>query len=251
MLRIPLPSPDSALLFQPRFSDRPLPLQLALLLLCLTPLALTVSLYRYELRLVPPHTARTLLGLRVLVVLLLILVAVFQPVVAHSTSESLPGRVVIAVDRSDSMGVADPQRPLLDKLRLARALNLTADVCPNAVLDAWIKQLQTPGGQNYPEHEQKLVQQAVRRIDALTRSQIARSVLAPESGALVDALRGKHRLELYGFAASLSPLAPEQLDTLLRSAGPAGALTDLRLPLLRALEQPGGESGKTLGVILL
>src|SRR5205085_11017162 len=37
----------------------------------------------------------------------------------------------------------------------------------------------------------------------------------------------------------------------LRSAGPDGALTDLRLPLLRALEQPGGESGKTLGVILL
>lgn len=247
MLRIPLPSPDSALLFQPRFGDRPL----LLLLICLTPLALTVWLYRYELRLVRPNIARTLLGLRFLVVLLLVLVAAFQPVVAHSTSESLPGRVVIAVDRSDSMGVADPQRPLIDKLRLARALNLTADVCPNSLLDAWIKQLQTPGSQNYPDGERKPIQQAVRRIDTLTRSQIARSVLAPESGGLVDAVGRMHRLELYGFGASISPLAPDQLDSLLQSAGSAGAATDLRLPLLRALEQPSGDSGKTLGVILL
>src|SRR5205823_1690706 len=137
------------------------------------------------------------------------------------------------------------------KLRLARALNLTADVCPNSLLDAWIKQPPAPGTPGNTDDDRKLIQQAIKRIDGLTRSQIARSVLAPESGALVDTLRRQHRLELYGFGASISPLAPDQIDTLLRSAGPAGALTDLRLPLLRALEQPGGESGNTLGVILL
>ena len=37
---------------------------------------------------------------------------------AQSKTKELPGRVLVAVDRSDSMDVADPQRPPVDKLRL-------------------------------------------------------------------------------------------------------------------------------------
>src|SRR5262249_11056914 len=119
MFRVDLPYTDTALFLSPRFGDKPAAVQVLFLLLCLLPVGLMAWLYRYELRLVRPVVARVLLGLRLLVVLLIVFVVCFQPVAAHSLTESLPGRVVVALDRSDSMGVTDPQRPLVDKLRLA------------------------------------------------------------------------------------------------------------------------------------
>src|SRR5207245_1748217 len=107
-------------------------LQIALMVcLGLAPV-LVFWLYRYELRLVRPWAARALLTLRLAVLLFLLFVVCFQPIVARSVTEELAGRVLIAVDRSASMDVADPQRPALEKLRLARALKLAGDICADS-----------------------------------------------------------------------------------------------------------------------
>src|SRR5690606_6220059 len=71
-------------------------------------LALVVWLYRYESRLVAPGTARLLLGLRAVALGLLWAVLSLRPVVAHVSSETVPGQVFVALDRSDSMRIADP-----------------------------------------------------------------------------------------------------------------------------------------------
>jgi hypothetical protein len=256
MLRLDLPYTDTALLLAPRFGDKPVAVQILFLLLCLAPVGLMAWLYRYELRLVRPVVARFLLALRLLVVLMLLFVVCFQPVAAHSLTETLPSRVLVALDRSDSMGVADPQRPLIDKLRLARALKLAKDICPDSQLDAWVKQVEQSGQVQWPvggpsthEDERRQFDQVCQRVDALTRGQIARAVLAGDGAGLLNAIDRLHRLHFLGFAAAGGDLDPAQLDAL-PPVGAAGGFTDLRIPLARGLE-PAGDDGRTLAVVLL
>src|SRR5207237_2638875 len=93
-----------------------------------------------ELRLVRRRVALSLLLCRLAVICLLLFVIGLEPIVARLGREYLPGLVLVAVDRSGSMEVADPQRPAVDKLRLARALKLAGDLCTDIQLDDWIRQ---------------------------------------------------------------------------------------------------------------
>src|SRR5687768_5321544 len=67
--------------------------------------ALVIRLYRAELRQVSPGTARFLLGLRVTAFAAVFVVLLAAPAVVRTVRESVPGRVVVAVDLSDSMRV--------------------------------------------------------------------------------------------------------------------------------------------------
>src|SRR5262249_13408358 len=148
MFRIDFPFTDAHLLLTPRLGGMSRYLQVGILLLILAILLyLIVRLYRHELRLIPRRAALLLLGLRLALVLTLFLVTSMKPALARTVSETVPSKVLIAVDRSDSMGVPDPQRSAAEKDALVRGLryNLT--------------------------HEQ---------IDGLTRHQIAERVLSPD-----------------------------------------------------------------------
>src|SRR3954452_21406548 len=114
MYRFELPFTESSLLLSPRFGDYSGFVQVLFIVACFSPVALVGWLYRYELRLVRRSVAGLLLALRLLVVLMLVFVLAFQPVAARTTAEAVPGRVVVALDRSDSMGITDPQRPVAD-----------------------------------------------------------------------------------------------------------------------------------------
>ncbi|HMF15894.1 MAG TPA: vWA domain-containing protein, partial [Gemmataceae bacterium] len=110
MIRIPLPEKDAAILLVPRWGELGAPAQIVLLsILLLAPIILLVWLYRNELRLVPTRTAMFLLSLRLILVLLLTLVVGFQPVAARFSKSEDKSMVLVAVDRSASMDVADPQ----------------------------------------------------------------------------------------------------------------------------------------------
>jgi hypothetical protein len=234
MFRIPLPSPDTALLLTPRWGNLPLPFQVALLvLLLLIPIGLIVWLYRYELHLVPRATATGLLLLRLVVLLLLVFLVGLQPVLGRDVKEELPGRVLIAVDRSASMDVADPQRPPLDKLRLARALDLAGDLCTKEQLDSWIKAYEEKklpewvGADEFPNDLEKRKQVArdrfrayeklCARVDVLTRTQTARRLLSPEGANLLAGIAAKHKVELLGFAQESWNVKPDDLEDLFRS----------------------------------
>ena len=111
MIRLPLPGADNVLLLSPRWSTLEPGWQFGLVgLALLVPAALVVCLYRHELRLVSRRAAALLLGLRLVLIALLWMVAAWQPLVVHEYTEELPGSVLIAVDRSGSMSVRDPQR---------------------------------------------------------------------------------------------------------------------------------------------
>src|SRR4051812_39808618 len=104
MFRIDLPFTDAHLLLTPRLGGLSRFLQVGILALILAVvLFLIFRLYRYELRLIPRRFAVLLLGLRLALVLTLFVVTSMKPAVAHTITETVPSKVLIAVDRSDSM----------------------------------------------------------------------------------------------------------------------------------------------------
>ncbi len=80
-----------------------------LAVLVLLPLVLVLWLYRYEMQLIARSTAIGLLCLRVAVLTLLLLLVCLQPIYGRTFTEELPGYVLVAVDRSASMEIADRQ----------------------------------------------------------------------------------------------------------------------------------------------
>jgi hypothetical protein len=270
MVRIPLPFHDAALLLIPRWGDLAPPAQLALhLLIVLVPLALVLSLYRYELRLVSRGTAAALLSFRVLAVTLVLFLVLLQPVESSEVRTPLPGRVLLAVDRSDSMDVADPQRPVVEKLRLAKALHLGGTIAESQ-LDDWIREYDANRSPQWGLHDEEKRQahdNLLQQVDGLTRTQVGRRLLAPDGVRLLEALTSRHKVDLVGFAQDAWDVRPDQLDELFRqlrdkpeadakepAAAPpatASAYTDLRLPLEQALKRSGEDQGRILGVVVL
>ncbi len=109
MWNIDVPGSDSQLLLTPRWGDLAAPWQWGLLALAgLVPLLLMVGLYRRELRALRRRAAASLLTLRLQVVALAWFLLALQPVLVQTTTEELPGYVLVAVDRSASMDFADP-----------------------------------------------------------------------------------------------------------------------------------------------
>ena len=87
-------------------------------------LVLLLFLYREERRLVSRPAGLGLVTLRLLAASALV-AALFEPIAARTLSETVRGRVVIAVDASASMETADPSRPIADALRLASFLKMS------------------------------------------------------------------------------------------------------------------------------
>ena len=268
MYHIPLPFTDSRLQLFPRWAEWPLGGQLLLLLACILPVLLVCWLYRYELRLVSRSRALALLGLRLLVLLLLLLVIALQPVAARPVVEEKPGRIVLAVDRSGSMEIPDPQRSPRDKLRLARALKLARDLCTDLQLEEWISQYEASGGVRWladneyaddAERRRKLADerrrqhdQVCQRVDALTRTAVGRRILSDDGLRLLAALGERYQLELLGFNRDAWEVPLDRWDDLYAAPQSAeAAATNLTAPLSRALERSGAEQGKVRGVLLL
>ena len=268
MIHIPLPwflFGDRSLFLSFPGSEFPLVLRIGFFLLCVgVPIALVLWLYRYEAKLVRTKTALTLLGLRLAALCLLLFLGLLQPIIVRHTRQELPGRVVVAVDRSDSMNVTDPQRPAVEKLRLARMFKLAGDICPAEQLDAWIKQYEEKGGirpvapDEFPDDPSRRRQLAEERCklhdeicsvaDELTRLQIAQRVL---DGGLLKTIGDRHQVELVGFTQEAWDLKPDQTEQLFGKRPTAAQGTNLRLPLARSLERNGTDQGKILGIVLV
>jgi hypothetical protein len=255
MLRLPIPFTDAALLLSPRLGHLHPALQWPVLLAVMAvPVALVIWLYRSELRLVRPSSAAAFLGLRLLALLTLLFVIGLQPILSRTVTEVVPGRVLVAVDRSDSMATADPQRTPLEKLKLARGLRLGGDTATSAQIDEWIKRADASGNfSGLTAADSTAIVALGQQIDKLSRAGVAYRVLSPDGVGLVGAIGRRHALDLVGFSQEAGELPADQLErwSAPPAAGGSAAFTDLRLPLVRALERSGSDGTKILGVVLL
>jgi hypothetical protein len=257
MYRLAFPFTDSALVLTPPLESVPVWLQVLFGVAGLgATLGLLVWLYSNELKLVRLPTALSLLVLRAVALALLWFICL-QPVISRPSSEKIDGRVLIALDRSDSTGIPDPQRDPIDKLRLARGLGVVRDIVSDEQLDRWINDLSEHGkvdpSSSNDQTEFSRYEQVCARIDSMTRLQVGQQVLVGPSVNLIKELSSRHGVEVVGFSQEVGELSAEEIAALPPTlSDPAkAAFTDLRLPLMRALDRSGAEHGKVLGVVLL
>ncbi|GIW82893.1 MAG: hypothetical protein KatS3mg105_4700 [Gemmatales bacterium] len=289
MFRIALPFPDSFLLLTLRWQELSMGGRIVSFLFCLFVPVLLVMLYRYEMKLVPRKTAAFLLSLRLGVVAILLFVIFLQPIIAHDVTETVASQVLVAVDRSESMKVVDPQRTNLEKLQLAKALRLFDG--DNRLIDHWIESYRAKKPIEWVKKDESFESDAARanaekarrhlhdalcrRIDELTRVGVVDRLFAKDGAGFLDAIADKHNIELLAFHRSAFELQREDLGEVLQpvsknrketnkkqtenketspTASRADTGTNLAAPLLYAQKQASvasGRKGKTIGVVLL
>lgn len=179
----------------------------------LVALVLLYILYRSERALVSRQAGLGLLALRVLAALALI-VALFEPIAARTFREPAKGRVILAVDVSESMSTTDPSRTQDAQQALAKSLKLSS-----------------PG-----------------QVEILSRLEVARRLMTTE-GPLAK-LADDHEIEAVAFARDTveTPL-PLLSESLAKPTSHENAsATDINAALRRALN--GGET-PVQGMILV
>ncbi len=179
---------------------------------------LLVVLYREERRLVSRRTGLGLFGLRILAALVLVL-ALFEPIAARTYRETLKGRVLVAVDVSESMATADPGRSPEQKKKLDETLRLS------------------PGDP----------------LDAMSRREVERRLIDGTQSP-VGRLGHEHTVEAFTFARDLAPATlsslADALKTPVKPDDSAVLVTDWRPVLGEALKESSGDA-PVLGLVLL
>jgi len=264
MATLSLPGSDVSLLLTLPMVGWPLPARLALVVvLCAVPLGLLVVLYRLELRLVSRSLACVLLGLRLSVLLVLLGLVCLQPIVAREVQQVVPGRVIVAVDRSASMDIRDPHRSKGDQLRLARILDLHAGQVATSRLDQWIEDHSHnrpprlgPHGEPDDPAGRRTHDDLLARVNALTRYALASQLLADPAGRLLQRIEKRHRPQIVEFAREIVPLnranfrhLPKTLENASTSED-SRLHTDIHAVLTKALSS-GSSDGPLVAVVLL
>ena len=205
-----------------------------------------VLLYRYERRLVPRQLGFALLALRLTAAGLLLL-ALLEPTWTTSYDRIQSGRIVVAVDVSESMDTNDRSLSDVEALRLARALGVIGNAETDAEIDAWIAELEHAAADPdsvavQPKEEQAAnsrdargsALQAIRdELTTLPRSEIARRLLLSGNLTLLDRLASIGPVDRQVFSQTTRESTPEAFadaitappDSLPRTA------TDLSQPL--------------------
>lgn len=214
---------------------------LVLAILLIVPFGLVIWLSRLERRLISPGKAWLLLGLRLVGVGLVWSLLALQPRVVSIHREDQTARLLLALDASPSMTSTDPQREMLEKLRLARLLKLAPpgrEYHPALMEEGIHAFLQ---GEPLPGELAPLL----HTLDSLPRYEIVNRLL---TGFLWEDLTRHHQAEAVGFHQSLWELsAPPAIQA---SSDP-GTNTDLKLPLQQALKSAGQGKVPLAGVVLI
>lgn len=251
MFRIDLPLTDAYILLTPRLGYFSRYGQLAVLALLLLVVSwLIFRLYRTELTLIPKRFALALLTLRLMLIAALLLISSLKPSLAHTITETVPSKVLIGIDRSDSMDVTDPQRSPVEKLELALGLHLVRDLVDDATLTRWLEEAKA----NRTPASNDRYQQVIARIDQLTRRQVTHRVLSPDGADLLQAISKKHELDVANFTQQIAEISPkwEAVNQSLTAevTNPGSNFTDLKQPFIRAIERGGAGDSKLLGIVI-
>ncbi|MES2791513.1 MAG: hypothetical protein V4719_17985 [Planctomycetota bacterium] len=223
------------------------------------------QLYSYERRLIPAAAGNMLLVLRLLVIGCLC-VTFLEPAVTWTLQTQRDGRIVVAIDVSDSMTTADVHALPSEKLRWARALGMVNEQAAPERMAAWQTSYEnqrepewvTPQETADPERRARLSQlrkknleQAMEDAGQISRKEIARRLLTLTNPPLLPALEKLARVEVLVFGGKSQGATRELLPKIV--ATPPSSLqpatTDLTEPLTAALS--GSEGETLLGVVLL
>jgi hypothetical protein len=187
----------------------------------------------------------TLLGLR-LACLAVVLLTLFQPTWAWVIDRRETGRMVVAVDVSESMWTTDPHATPREQVGWAVALGwLDRGVQRPAGDDEPLGPRQTP-----PGVDPRIWTDIAQRLHTTTRAEIARQALVEGRRPLLRELEDLGDVDLVWFGGVAQPLSPGRLQRPLEQP-PVDALPDstrIETALRSALATAAG--GRVLGVVL-
>ncbi len=205
------------------------PAWLATLVLFAVAAAVCIALlYRYERRLVHRRLGLTLLTLR-LAMVGVVFVTLLEPVLTWTVDRTETGRVLIAVDVSDSMATVDKQADQAERLRWVRALKMIGNDAVDAQLDRWQEAFdngrepewvgpdETSDPVERAEREAARRQQLSELMDAvgqMSRKEIAQRLISSGPAALWDRIDDLAIGELQVFAGEAAAADAESFSEL-------------------------------------
>ncbi len=184
------------------------------LLVALVAAVCITLLYQYERRLISRRLGLTLLGLR-LAVVAAVFTTLLEPVLTWTINRERTGRVLVALDVSDSMSTTDRHATEVEKLQWLRALGMLGNAATDARLDRWAAALAAgrepewvdEGETTSPDEHAELARSRQRQLhdlfatlDGLPRREVARRLLTAGPDALRQRLDKLALLEVQAFA---------------------------------------------------
>lgn len=231
---------------------------------CLAAAALIVTLLRYERRLVSRRVGLTLMGLR-LTTIAVLLFTFLEPVVSSKLDQTKAGRIVVAVDVSESMMTTDRYATKSELLRWARAIEMIGNAQINDRLDAYQQALdagQEPqwvlnGETNSDAKRDALtklrrdeVEQVLEQVRVLPRRELVRRLLSKTAKPLLAELADVGAVDVRIFGAKSESVDPSVIDESLMT--PPSNLGLKQSDLAFALDVGAGDSTAQLtGVVLI
>ena len=227
-------------------------------------LVMIVMLMRYERHLVSRKVGYALMTFRLLVLALLFLVWL-EPVVSWTIDKEKTGRVLVAVDLSQSMDVDDKQATKGEKLRWARALGMVGNDKFNARLDQWQKaydaekEPQWVGKNETKNKEQRKqlqqarkanMQEVFKQVDLLSRKEIALRLLTSTTSPLLEQLNKSVQVDLVVFAGESEGAESELLQELIKNPPENISVEFSDISSAIHKQTAASEASQTIGVVL-
>lgn len=236
-----------------------------MLVLVVIAAALVVLLSKYERKLVPAHVGYGLLLLR-LAVIAVIWLALLQPVLTWNIDRERTGRVVVALDLSESMTTSDRIATKAEKLRTAMGLGMIGN---DQNRDRWLRVLADFEADREPQwveddeaanadqrailakSRKELINETFQKLDKLPRAEIAQRLIGDKSQTVnwLAELQKAFSVELRVFGGKS---APSELETLADAVqSPPETLAKSMTNLVSALETSSAEQAPVKAFVVL
>ncbi len=207
-------------------------------------------LYRQERQLIPPATGRLLLGLR-FTALLVVLLVLLQPTWAWVVVRKQVGRLVIAVDGSDSMQMSDPQATTAERLRWAAALGWI-EPHPGRLAARFETAVAAAGPAVVPEGlDAETWQDLSAQLEAKSRLDLARESLMSGPEPVWQRLQAIGQSTLQLFAGVPVTLTPDMLQQVSGKERATLQPEATRMASVLKTVDPGSPEAPVLGVVIL
>ncbi|MBL8810042.1 MAG: hypothetical protein JNM43_07700 [Planctomycetaceae bacterium] len=203
-------------------------------------LGMSFWLLRLERRIVSRTVGWTLLTLRVLVLLTLLL-TMLQPILTKQFDVTQRGKVVVALDVSESMETQDRHASMAEKLRWAQSLGMLGNAETKPLIDRWVADAEAGREPNWlgtdappanaaeqaqADSRRRQVMDSLDELSRMPRTEFVRRLLLSQPGTLLKNMQEVMPVELRLFATE---------QEVVESAALAKRLTDDRSNI-----QPGG-----------
>ncbi|MEW4489337.1 hypothetical protein AB1L42_14740 [Thalassoglobus sp. JC818] len=181
---------------------------------CGTAVALIAILHQYERQLISSWLGRTLLVLRLLLVLILFL-TLLEPMWTWSYDDERSGRVLVALDVSESMDTHDSHASLREKLSWARSMGVFGNEEAQQRVDRWMDELESGNSPTWvtveeepdPVKREQLaklrkadIDQTLENVTEYSRLELALRSLAGPQDSFLDQLSELVEAEVAMFA---------------------------------------------------